>query len=118
MSENKCPVMHGGATESGMSNMEWWPKALNLDILHQHDSKTNPMGEHFNYREEVQKLDFAALKKDLLALMTDNQAWWPADWGHYKKIFGILKRIPTGDQKNNGWRLVAVRAVVIQVSAT
>jgi catalase-peroxidase len=83
MSENKCPVMHGGATESSMSNMEWWPKALNLDILHQHDSKTNPMGAGFNYQEEVKKLDVTALKKDLLALMTDSQAWWPADWGHY-----------------------------------
>ncbi|MCW8964423.1 MAG: catalase/peroxidase HPI [Gammaproteobacteria bacterium] len=79
----KCPVMHGGATESSMSNMEWWPKALNLDILHQHDSKTNPMGAGFNYREEVKKLDVAALKKDLHALMTDSQSWWPADWGHY-----------------------------------
>ena len=83
MSENKCPVMHGGATESSMSNMEWWPKALNLDILHQHDTKTNPMGAGFNYREEVRKLDVTALKKDLHALMTDSQAWWPADWGHY-----------------------------------
>lgn len=83
MSENKCPVMHGGATESGMSNMDWWPKALNLDILHQHDSKTNPMGAGFNYRDEVRKLDVAALKTDLHALMTDSQAWWPADWGHY-----------------------------------
>ena len=80
---SKCPVMHGGATESGMSNMEWWPKALNLDILHQHDSKTNPLGKDFNYREEVKKLDFEALKKDLHALMTDSQDWWPADWGHY-----------------------------------
>jgi len=79
----KCPVMHGGATSSGMASMEWWPKALNLDILHQHDSKTNPMGEKFNYREEVKKLDVAALKKDLHALMTDSQDWWPADWGHY-----------------------------------
>jgi len=79
----KCPVMHGGATEAGMSNMEWWPKALNLDILHQHDTKTNPMGTGFSYREEVKKLDVVALKKDLHALMTDSQAWWPADWGHY-----------------------------------
>ena len=79
----KCPVMHGAATESSMSNMEWWPKALNLDILHQHDRKTNPMGEGFNYRDEVKKLDFAALKKDITALMTDSQEWWPADWGHY-----------------------------------
>jgi len=83
MSDNKCPVMHGGATESSMSNIEWWPKALNLDILHQHDSMTNPMAAGFNYQEEVKKLDVAALKKDLHALMTDSQAWWPADWGHY-----------------------------------
>ncbi|NWG87852.1 MAG: catalase-peroxidase, partial [Hydrogenophilaceae bacterium] len=82
-STGKCPVMHGGATEAGMSNMEWWPKALNLDILHQHDTKTNPLGKDFNYREEVKKLDFDALKKDLKALMTDSQDWWPADWGHY-----------------------------------
>ena len=75
--------MHGGATESGMSNMDWWPKSLNLDILHQHDVKTDPMGKNFNYREEVKKLDFDALKKDLHALMTDSQSWWPADWGHY-----------------------------------
>jgi len=79
----KCPVMHGGNTAAGNSTMAWWPKALNLNILHQHDSKTNPLGEGFNYREEVKKLDVAALKKDLTALMTDSQDWWPADWGHY-----------------------------------
>ena len=79
----KCPVMHGGNTASGNSAMAWWPKALNLDILHQHDTKTNPMGEDFNYREEVKKLDVAALKKDLTAFMTDSKDWWPADWGHY-----------------------------------
>jgi catalase-peroxidase len=79
----KCPVMHGGATESSMTNMQWWPKALNLDILHQHDSKTNPMAADFNYREAVKNLDIAALNKDLHALMTDSQDWWPADWGHY-----------------------------------
>ena len=79
----QCPVMHGGNTASGHSNMAWWPNALNLDILHQHDSKTNPLGAGFNYREEVKKLDVAALKKDLAALMTDSQDWWPADWGHY-----------------------------------
>ncbi len=82
-SAGKCPVMHGGATSSAMSNMEWWPKALNLDILHQHDSKTDPLGAGFNYREELKKLDVAALKKDLYAVMTDSQEWWPADWGHY-----------------------------------
>ncbi len=79
----KCPVMHGANTASGMTQMEWWPKALNLDILHQHDSKTNPLGAGFNYREELKKLDVDALKKDLKALMTDSQEWWPADWGHY-----------------------------------
>ena len=79
----KCPVMHGGNTAVGTSNMDWWPKALNLDILHQHDSKTNPMGPGFNYREEVKKLDFAAVKQDLTDLMTNSQDWWPADWGHY-----------------------------------
>ncbi|AGX86567.1 catalase/peroxidase HPI [Candidatus Symbiobacter mobilis] len=78
-----CPVMHGGNTATGTSNMDWWPHALNLDILHQHDTKTHPLGQGFCYREEVQKLDVAALKQDLRALMTDSQDWWPADWGHY-----------------------------------
>ena len=82
-SSGKCPVMHGGATSASMQTMEWWPKALNLDILHQHDSKTNPLGTDFNYREELKKLDVQALKNDLKALMTDSQSWWPADWGHY-----------------------------------
>ncbi|MFM1892423.1 MAG: hypothetical protein RLZ44_1500, partial [Pseudomonadota bacterium] len=79
----KCPVMHGGVTSASMSNMDWWPKALNLDILHQHDTKTNPLGVGFDYREELKKLDVEALKTDLKALMTDSQDWWPADWGHY-----------------------------------
>ncbi|EEF78952.1 catalase/peroxidase HPI [Methylophaga thiooxydans] len=79
----KCPVMHGGVTESGASNTSWWPEALNLDILHQHDTKTNPMDAGFDYRKEVRKLDFDELKKDMHALMTDSQDWWPADWGHY-----------------------------------
>ena len=79
----KCPVMHGGATSTGVSNMDWWPKALSLDILHQQDSKTNPLGADFNYREAVKTLDVEALKADLKALMTDSQDWWPADWGHY-----------------------------------
>ena len=83
MSAGKCPVMHGGATEESQSVMAWWPKALNLDILHQHDSKTNPLGADFNYREALKDLDVEALKKDLHALMTDSQEWWPADWGHY-----------------------------------
>jgi catalase-peroxidase len=83
MSNNKCPVMHGGATETSMSNAAWWPKALNLDILHQQDRKTNPLEADFAYRETVKNLDVDALKKDLHALMTDSQHWWPADWGHY-----------------------------------
>ena len=89
MSENstssagKCPVMHGGNTSAKDSVMAWWPKALNLDILHQHDSKSNPLGAGFDYREELKKLDVDALKNDLKALMTDSQDWWPADWGHY-----------------------------------
>src|SRR5574343_448705 len=84
----QCPVMHGGATSAdSANNMAWWPKALNLDILHQHDCKTNPLGAGFNYRQEVKKLDVEALKKDLKALMTDSQSWWPADWGHYGGLF-------------------------------
>ena len=82
--EGRCPVMHGAVTETGENSvMEWWPKSLNLDILSQHDTKTNPMGKDFDYREEVKTLDFDALKKDMHALMTDSQEWWPADWGHY-----------------------------------
>ncbi|MFC5739655.1 catalase/peroxidase HPI [Sinirhodobacter huangdaonensis] len=78
----KCPVMHGAITSEGRSVMEWWPNALKLEILHQHDSKTNPLAG-FDYREAVKGLDVAALKRDLAALMTDSQDWWPADWGHY-----------------------------------
>jgi catalase-peroxidase len=80
---DKYSVIHGGHTTVGLSNTDWWPNTLNLDILHQHDTKTNPMGKGFNYREEVKKLDVEALKKDLLQLMTDSQEWWTADWGHY-----------------------------------
>ncbi|RWR51976.1 catalase/peroxidase HPI [Sinirhodobacter ferrireducens] len=78
----KCPVMHGAITSEARSVMEWWPNALKLEILHQHDSKTNPLAG-FDYREAVKGLDVAALKRDLAALMTDSQDWWPADWGHY-----------------------------------
>ncbi|MFM2476200.1 catalase/peroxidase HPI [Celerinatantimonas sp. MCCC 1A17872] len=82
-SHAKCPIMHGGVTSKEMSNTHWWPHTLNLDILHQHDRKTNPQDSDFNYREELKKLDVNALKNDLKALMTDSQDWWPADWGHY-----------------------------------
>ena len=86
----KCPFMHGAVTTSGNSVTEWWPKTLNLDILHQQDSKTNPMDPEFNYRDAVKTLDFAALKQDLTNLMTDSQDWWPADWGHYA---GLMVRM-------------------------
>jgi len=89
-SEAKCPfaAMHGARTHAGaQSNSDWWPNRLNLQILHQHSAKSNPMGEQFDYAEEFKRLDLAALKKDLYALMTDSQAWWPADWGHYGGLF-------------------------------
>jgi len=78
-----CPVAHGANTESSNTPMAWWPKSLNLDILHQQDTKTNPLGSSFNYRDELKKLDVAALKKDMKDLLTASQDWWPADWGHY-----------------------------------
>lgn len=81
--QGKCPVMHGGNTSAEKTVTNWWPEALNFDILHQHDTKTNPLNSDFNYREELKKLDVNALKEDLHALMTDSQDWWPADWGHY-----------------------------------
>lgn len=83
-STGQCPIMHGANSSASHANMAqaWWPESLNLDILHQHDTKTNPL-QGFNYREEVKKLDVAALKKDLTELMTSSQPWWPADWGHY-----------------------------------
>ena len=83
----KCPVMHGGMTALGTTVMDWWPNALNFDILHQHDMKTNPLGKDFNYREELKKLDVEGLKNDLRALMNESQEWWPADWGSYVGMF-------------------------------
>ena len=87
MSNDKKSSLTGGdnmqVTGGGTSNLDWWPNQLNLDILHQHSSLSNPMGENFNYAEEFKKLDLAAVKKDLYALMTDSQDWWPADYGHY-----------------------------------
>jgi catalase-peroxidase len=90
MDVSKCPVMHGALTrnqETGTSNQDWWPNQLNLSILRQHDTKSNPMGDDFDYREAFKKIDYAALKKDLTALMTDSQEWWPADYGHYGPFF-------------------------------
>lgn len=84
----KCPVMHGSATSSAPTSVkDWWPEALNVEILHQHGARSNPMDPDFNYREAVKALDFDALKADLHALMTDSQPWWPADWGHYGGLF-------------------------------
>ncbi len=88
--ESKCPIMHGSLTSnsnSGTSNRDWWPNQLNLNILHQHDRKSDPMGEDFDYREEFKSLDYDALKKDLNNLMTDSQEWWPADYGHYGGLY-------------------------------
>ena len=84
--EQKHPVM-GSTVRGGASNRDWWPNQLNLKILHQHSHLGNPMGADFNYAEEFKKLDLAAVKKDLFALMTDSQDWWPADWGHYGPLF-------------------------------
>lgn len=96
-SAGKCPVMHGGTTSVETSRMAWWPKSLNLDILHQHDTKTNPLGAGFNYRQALKGLDMAALKQDVTALMTDSQDWWPADWGHT-----VGKAHGNGDAKQLG----------------
>ena len=87
--DGKCPVMHGAVSTSGggQKNMDWWPNNLNLSILHQHDKKSNPMDSNFVYKDAFNSLDYAALKQDLHALMTDSQDWWPADYGHYGPFF-------------------------------
>ena len=89
--EAKCPINHGAASGSasgsGTTNRDWWPKQLPLDQLHQHSAKSDPLGNGFDYAEAFQSLDLTALKKDLAALMTDSQDWWPADFGHYGPLF-------------------------------
>ena len=105
--ELKCPVHH--ATGGGTSNREWWPNQLKLDLLHQHSSKSDPMGKGFNYAKEFKSLDYPALKKDLAALMTDSQAWWPADFGHYGPLFIRMAwhsagTYRTGDGRGGGGR--------------
>ena len=105
--ENKCPVMHGAMTthsSTGTSNKDWWPNQLNLGILHQHDRKSDPMDQGFDYREEFKKIDYDALKKDLIDLMTDSQEWWPADYGHYGPFFIRMTWHAAGTYRNTDGR--------------
>src|SRR5437763_7529994 len=106
--EAKCPINHTAATK-GMTNRDWWPKQLRLELLHQHSAKSNPMGHDFDYAKEFNSLDLAALKKDLAALMTDSQPWWPADFGHYGPLFIRMAwhaagTYRTGDGRGGGGR--------------
>ncbi len=106
--ESKCPFHHGPAA-GGTTNQDWWPNQLKLELLHQHSSKSNPMGQDFDYAKEFQSLDYAALKKDLAALMTDSQDWWPADFGHYGPLFIRMTwhsagTYRTGDGRGGGGR--------------
>ncbi|HVW70138.1 MAG TPA: catalase/peroxidase HPI [Steroidobacteraceae bacterium] len=105
--ESKCPFNHTGG--GGTSNRDWWPSQLRLDLLHQHSSKSNPMGGEFNYAKEFASLDLAAVKRDLAALMTDSQEWWPADFGHYGPLFVRMAwhsagTYRTGDGRGGGGR--------------
>jgi catalase-peroxidase len=110
--QNKCPFSAGSnprATGHGAGNSDWWPQRLNLDLLHQHSSKSNPMGKEFDYAKEFKSLDLAAVKKDLAALMTDSQDWWPADFGHYGPLFVRMAwhsagTYRTGDGRGGGGR--------------
>jgi catalase-peroxidase len=106
--ESKCPFNHG-AVGGGPTNRDWWPNQLKVELLHQHSAKSNPMGEDFNYAKEFKSLDYAALKKDLAALMTDSQDWWPADFGHYGPLFIRMAwhsagTYRTGDGRGGGGR--------------
>mgnify|MGYP005721988681 FL=1 len=105
--EGKCPVMHGAMTthsSSGTSNKDWWPNQLNLNILHQHDKKSNPMDDDYDYRSEFSKIDYESLKEDLNNLMTDSQDWWPADYGHYGPFFIRMTWHAAGTYRNTDGR--------------
>ena len=102
--EAKCPFNHGAATASGPSNRDWWPHQLKLELLHQHSSKSDPMGKGFNYAKEFKSLDLAAVKQDLAALMTDSQDWWPADFGHYGPLFVRMAWHSTGTYRTGDGR--------------
>mmetsp|Transcript_28812 Transcript_28812/g.35393 ORF Transcript_28812/g.35393 Transcript_28812/m.35393 type:complete len:136 (+) Transcript_28812:213-620(+) len=101
-SDSKCPVFAGSHSLGANSNQHWWPNQLNLNILHQHDKKVNPMGENFDYREEFQKLEYYELKADLHKLMTDSQDWWPADYGHYGPFFIRMTWHAAGTYRTTG----------------
>ena len=115
--ESQCPFagMHGGKTTQGtQSNRDWWPNQLNLGILHQHAPASNPLGADFDYAQAFQALDYAALKADLTALMTDSQDWWPADWGHYG---GLMIRMAWHSCRHLSYQAMGVAARVPATSA-
>lgn len=102
-SAGKCPFHRGGVDHSagaGTGSKEWWPKQLRIDLLNQHSSRSNPLGEDFDYRKEFSKLDYSALKGDLKALLTDSQPWWPADWGSYAGLFIRMARHGAGTYRS------------------
>ncbi|MGI9507083.1 MAG: catalase/peroxidase HPI [Geminicoccaceae bacterium] len=100
----KCPVLHGQMAAGSSANQHWWPNKLNLKVLHQNSPLSDPMGEDFDYAEEFKKLDLKALKQDIVALMTDSQPWWPADYGHYGPLFVRMAWHSAGTYRNTDGR--------------